>query len=79
MFDIVLIWWGEILSWSLMGVKELDKHSVVEKNLNWQKDVKEKIFAFDCSTFFKIYIALFQPTHAIIIKAWVMPLERAVT
>ena len=43
------------------------------------KDVKEKIFAFDCSTFFKIYIALFQPTHAIIIKAWVMPLERAVT
>ena len=31
MFDIVLIWWGEILSWSLMGVKELDKHSVVNK------------------------------------------------
>ena len=43
------------------------------------KDVKEKIFAFDCSTFFKIYIELFQPIHAIIIKAWVMPVERAVT
>ena len=43
------------------------------------KDVKEKIFAFNCSTFFKIYIALFQPTHAIIMKAWVMPLERAIT
>ena len=26
-------------------------------------DVKEKIFAFDCSTKFKIYIELFQPTH----------------
>ena len=28
--------------------------------------------------FFKIYIELIQPTHAIIIKAWVMPVERAV-
>ena len=26
------------MSWSLMGVKELDKHSVVEKNLNWQRE-----------------------------------------
>ena len=43
------------------------------------KDVKEKIFTFDCSTFFEIYIELFQPTHVIIIKVWVMPLERAVT
>ena len=43
------------------------------------KDVKEKIFAFDCSTFFKNLYWTFQPTHAIIIKAWVMPVERAVT
>ena len=29
------------MSWSLMGVKKLYKHSVVEKNLNWQRDLMD--------------------------------------
>ena len=28
LFDIVLIWWGEILSWSLTGVKGLSKKKI---------------------------------------------------
>ena len=37
------------------------------------------MFTFDSLTFFKFLFNLFQPTHVIIIKAWVIPVERAVT
>ena len=37
------------------------------------------MFTFDSLTFFKFLLNLFQPTHVIIIKAWMMPVERAVT
>ena len=37
LFDIVFIWLREVLSWSLMGVTGLNKHSVV-KNFNWQRE-----------------------------------------
>ena len=37
------------------------------------------MFTFDSLKFFKFLFNLFQPTHVIIIKAWVIPVERAVT
>ena len=37
------------------------------------------MFTFDSLTISKFLFNLFQPTLVIIIKAWVMPVERAVT
>ena len=37
------------------------------------------MFTFDSLTFFEFLFNLFQPTHVIIINAWMMAVERVVT
>ena len=45
--------------------------------LTWKMSTTKKVI-FDTTTFINVYF-IYQPTHVIIIKTWVMPIERAVT